>query len=251
MPRTSRFPGFQGMGLCLAVLLAGTIIGTDWANAQERAAPAVVKAEAEAILSGVIPGLIEELPNELGDRFAQDDLLARIDCDIHEANAQAARSESDAAQAIFTTRNSLFARGGIGRSEVEIAQAQAAAARARSLSSQAILKGCELRAPFAGIVVERLVNRYEYVEPGQPILSVVSSASPSVQIIAPSEWLQWVDVGTKGQLRLQATDRAYAIAVTALGPAVDPVSGTVTLLAEFDGEYPGVIPGMSGTVMFE
>lgn len=233
------------------VIAFGLSLGLSPAYAQDRTAPSVVKAEAEATLASVLAGTILELPFDLGDRFGKDDLLMRLDCSIQEAEAAAARSESEAAQVDFVARSALLARGGIGRAEVQVAAANAAATQAVVERAEAILDGCELRAPFDGYVSDRLVNRYEYVQSGEQMLSIVSAERPKLQIIAPSVWLRWMKPGQRGRFRLEAAEGDFTVSVSTIGATVDPVSRTVTLEADFDGDVRQILPGMSGLVQFE
>lgn len=219
--------------------------------AQDTTAPSVVRAKAEATISSVLSGTLEILPFDEGDQFSQGDILVKLDCAIQQAEAEAARADAEAARSTYTSRKALFARGGIGRSEVEISKASAAAADARTRGAEARLRGCEITAPFEGRISERLVNTFEYVQPSQPLFSIVSSGRPDVEIIAPAIWLRWMEIGQPGRLRLDAVEGTYNVKVTGLGSTVDPVSRTIKMSAAFEEDVPDILPGMSGLVSFE
>ncbi|MCV6594923.1 MAG: efflux RND transporter periplasmic adaptor subunit [Silicimonas sp.] len=221
------------------------------ASAQDRTAPAVVRAEAEATLSAALSGVIAKRPFEEGAAFAAGDVLIALDCAIPEAEAQAALAGQNSAEAQYQALAALAERGGTGRTEVAIAKADAAAARARARAAELRLAGCTVIAPFDGYVSEYAVNRHEYVQASEPLVSVLSSARPEIDVIAPADWLRWIKPGSTGRLRLDATGRDYAVTVTGIGASVDPVSRTVKLTAGLTEAAPDILPGMSGLVGFD
>lgn len=217
-------------------------------HAQEMTAPSVVRAQAEAILSTVIAGQINELHVAEGESFSEGDPLAEIDCAIYRSEAAAIRSESVGALAMAASREALFSRGGSGQLEVDVARAEALAATARAETAELRVGTCTIQAPFDGRVVEHAVNEFEHVEPGQPVLSIVSSGTPDLEIIAPAEWLTWLEPGMRGQLSLEAQREIYSVSISAIAPVVDPVSRTVKLTGTIEGNTDRLLPGMSGLV---
>jgi RND family efflux transporter MFP subunit len=236
-------------------LAAGTVlVALAWPNegqTQDFSAPSVVRAEAEATLSSEIPGRIDSLPFKSGEAFARGEVLIEIDCARFASQAKTAHAESAGAAAVAASREALFAKGGIGQLEVDMAKAAAAAALARVETAELQVGYCEVRAPFDGFVTEHMLNAFEFVEPGEPVLSIVSSGDLDLEIIAPADWLTWVGPGTGGELRLDAIDQSFGITIRSLAPVVDPVSRTVKLRADFNGDTTGARPGMSGLVAME
>ncbi len=220
-------------------------------QAQEFSAPSLVRAQDEATLSSEISGKINALPFEEGAAFRAGEVLVDLGCAIYRSEAAAAFAESTGALAAVAANQALFDRGGLGRLEVDLAKAEAAAAAARAKSADLRIDACQIRAPYDGRVAEHAVSTHEYVEPGQPVLSIVSTGTPDLEIIAPAEWLRWVEPGTRGQLRLDARREDFTVTIETLGPIVDPVSRTVKLTAAFGGDAGGVLPGMTGLVILE
>lgn len=237
--------------LSLAALYAAFAPVPALAQDDGAATPAVAQARAQALLSSSLAGTVESLPIEEGRAFSKGDILARLDCAVQRAQAEAASADVQAAQAELTARKALQARGGIGKVQVALAEAQAAGARARLELAEAVVDKCEIKAPFDGRVVELSVNEFEYVQPASPLLSIVSTQRPEVEISAPSGWLRRVSVGSIGEVRFNELDRSFAIRITAIGATVDPVSATVKLKAAFEGDVDGILPGMSGLARFE
>jgi RND family efflux transporter MFP subunit len=217
-------------------------------QAQELTAPSVIRAQAEATLSSSVSGPISRLHVDEGESFKAGDILAEVDCAIYQSEAAAARAEADGAMALATSQEVLFSRGGSGQLEVDVAKAEAVAATARAETAELRVETCTIRAPYDGRVVEHAVNTFEYVETGQPMLSIVSSKLPDLEIIAPADWLNWLKPGTRGELRVEASREVFVVSVKAIAPVVDPVSRTVKLTGTFDGDTTGLLPGMSGLI---
>lgn len=214
-------------------------------------APSVVRAKAKAEFSSSLTGTIVALPFKEGSAFSKGDVLATLDCAVQRAQAEAAAADYQAARADFDAREALLARGGLGRVQVDVAKAQAAAARARQRLAEAVVEGCEIKAPFDGRIVEVSVNEFEYVEPSQPLLSIVSTERPEVEISAPSVWLRRIEVGSTGTVRFDEAADSFQIQITGIGATVDPISATIRLTAAFKGSVNGILPGMSGRASFE
>lgn len=235
-----------GFGWCILVVASGA-----FAQEPVLSAPAVVRAKAEAQFSSSLSGTIRALPFGDGASFSQGDLLVGLDCDIQRAEAEAAAADNKGAQAEFQARRALFARGGVGSVEVSVAEAQAAATQARQRLAQAVVSTCEIVAPFAGRVVETLVNEFEYVQSSQPLLSIVSGERPELEINAPAVWLRWMQVGSDGRVEFEALDNSFPVRISSIGAAIDPVSATIKVTAEFADDISGILPGMSGLVRFQ
>lgn len=230
-----------------------TLFSASAGLAQEPAllAPAVVRAQAEAEFSSSLAGIVSALPFEDGDTFAQGDRLVGLDCAVQKAEADAAAADNTAAQAEYQAGQALLARGGVGRVQVAVAEAQAAATQARQRLAEAVVSRCEIHAPFAGRVVETLVNEFEYVQASQPLLSIVSGERPQLEINAPAVWLRWMTVGSRGQVEFESLGDVFPVQISGIGAAIDPVSATIKIKAEFQTDIDGILPGMSGLVRFE
>ncbi len=231
---------------CVALLIFSTV-----AFAEPATAPSVARAEAQATLASTIAGTIEDLPFAEGSEFAKGDVLARFNCELYSAEAKALRAELQAAESRSSALEQLLERGAAGRAEVQATKALALAATANLETAEVRMKGCTITAPFDGKIIEYTANAFEYVQPSQPLVSVVSFGKPELEIIAPDTWLLWIAKGTTGQVQFEAAVGTFDIVITGIAPIVDPVSQTVKLLAAFQGDASAVLPGMSGLVRFE
>lgn len=156
-------------------------------------------AGAEFMATAPEPARIVEIPPAEGDRVARGDVLVRFD--VPSAAAEAARHEADIARAQALLESARLAqaraselveRGIISRREMEnadreLADAQADLARAEAArrTSEAAAARAIVRAPFAGIIAQRLHNPGDVVQgiATDPILRLVDP--DRLEVMAP------------------------------------------------------------------
>lgn len=219
-------------------------------NALGLQAPSVIRSDSEAELSSILSSTVQTMPFNEGSVFNKGDLLLAFDCAAQRVEVEVRAAEYNAEKAEYTGRAALHSRGGIGKTEVEVSKGRMAAAKARLRQAKVVADGCEIYAPFDGRIAEVAINQYEYVEPSQTLLSIVSTKGPRLEIIAPSSWLKWLKVGAEGTVSFDDVDSSFYIKIDSLGATVDPVSNTIKITAVFLGDVNDLLPGMSGLVRF-
>ncbi len=114
--------------------------------------------------------------------------IARLDAELALAQRQSARlsAVSDAIPA--AQRDEAQARG-------QVLGAQLAEARVALQMAQLDLDQTQVRAPFAGVVVERLRQDGEYARVGEPLLRLVDVGSLEVDLAVPVELAGFVRPG--------------------------------------------------------
>ena len=170
-----------------------------------------------------------------GDVVARlDDSVASMQLSSDKANVArlAAQLRYDRAQA--ERMESLFAQNAIAKA----ARDQAISARdvdAGALAqAQAVLSKSqynrdhdEIRAPFAGRVVQRLINPGEYATAGKPIVRLVDIGTLEVSAQAPIQYSQF---GHEGQtITTRIEDKLVPATVRAIVPVGDQLSRTVEI----------------------
>jgi RND family efflux transporter MFP subunit len=137
------------------------------------------------------PARIVEIPHAEGDRVASGDLLVRFaipsaDAEISRQRAEIARAHArlENVRATQSRSRELAERGIISRREMEnadneVAEAQAEVARAESAqaSAEAAVARAVIRAPFAGVIAQRLHN------PGD--LTQAIATDPILRLVDP------------------------------------------------------------------
>jgi len=253
----------QTCGLAGILLLCGINVGMasdqapgpvpDMSPDMGNGEPTVVRAQLTpkryTTLSSEIPARVEHIYAQEGDRFKQGEPLVALDCAMQRAQAAEARAAlAGAGKTMAVDRRLLELKSG-GALEVAIATADEGKAEARLESATVVLSKCAIAAPFSGRVAEQKVRMHQYVQAGQAMLDILDDSVLEVEFIAPSRWLAWVKPGMPFHLVLDETGKTYPAKVARLGAKVDPVSHSVKITGEIEGNFPDLIAGMSGRVL--
>jgi len=211
----------------------------------------LVAPQLEASLASPMLGRILSLNVSLGSTFAKDKALVVFDC--KEQNARVAMGAAEVAAARENHEAKLRLQGLQAAAEVDVALAAAALDKARAQSAlfRAQAAQCIVNAPFAGRVAKVHVKPHQSVTAGQPLVDIVNEAPPKLRLNVPSKWLAWLTRGRVFTVAIDETHRTYQARVTAINARVDAASQTVELEATVNNPGPELLPGMSGTAMFD
>lgn len=213
----------------------------------------IIRARHQAVLSSQIEGEIIDLPIGFGESFNKDATLVKFDCVRQKAEAQAAAAQVDLQQRKVQANKTLEQYESISQYEIFSARAELNRAESAFKALNARVNGCEIKAPFAGRVVESMINRFEAVAANQPLIKIVDPRHLEIELIVPSSWLTWIKPGSHFTFVVDDNDSQLSATVTRLAPVVDPVSKTVKLLAELSPlavSQANIRPGMSGRAVF-
>jgi RND family efflux transporter MFP subunit len=237
------------IGGFIAIIMTGAIASAAWA--QESAPRGIVRALNEAWLSSDLGFQILDLPLREGDSFAMGDRLVAFDCEALRAEAKAAEAKHDVEKLTYANNKKLAELKAVGRFEVGLSEARQKETAAQVEAYRIRLKHCEILAPFPGRVSELRVHAHEVPERLQPLMRVIDTSTLEIDVILPSTWLKWLKTGTPFTMKIEETGATLKAEVVRIGAAVDPVSQTIKVVARFTGETKDILPGMTGTVMFQ
>jgi membrane fusion protein (multidrug efflux system) len=128
---------------------------------------------------------------------------------------------------------------------LRLAEAQLAAARADLGVDSRALEEATVRAPFDGIVVERLVSLGEYVQIGKSLVEIVSLNPIEVSFRVAEVDSSFVRTGQQVDVHVAPyPDRSFAAAVTMISPTIDPQTRTLRVKAALDNSEGLLRPGL-------
>ncbi len=210
----------------------------------------VLRARDMATLSSELAGRILSMPYADGQSFDEGDVLVNFDCSAYRARLTAAQASVRVAQEELGHTRQLASLNSVGRFEVTLAEARQSQARAEAEVYAVQVERCEIKAPFGGQVVQRLVKPHESVAAGAPLLEIVDNASLEVRLLVPSSWLGWLSPGQPFSFVPDETHRPLQARVERLGATIDEGSQTLLLIGTLPGDAPGLLAGMSGNAEF-
>ncbi len=270
--------GLLGLGVASAAV-AGVAIGnhqsaTEWAETNP-AAPAepvdvtpvkaelpvapdpvtlvrgVINPQNESTIASKMTARIVAMPYNEGQSFPAGALLAKFDCSQMTAELKAAEAAAAAYRKTYETNVELDQFEAVGKNEVAVSKANLGKANAEAAAVSAQFSDCEMRAPFAGTIVEQIAHVREVAASGQPLLKIQSGRDVDMELIVPSKWLTWLKPGAGFAFAIDETGNVIRGRVKRFGASVDPVSKTVRVTGTVAQRSGLVLPGMSGTATFD
>lgn len=211
---------------------------------------ALIKPLHEAVLSNELAAKVTKINVSEGGRFKKGELLVKFDCKRYKAELAAARAEYRARDKVHKNNQELAQLNAVGKLELDVSKAQSRKALAEFNVVNARKQSCTIMAPWNGRVVEIKANEHEVIAPGQEIMSILDDSSLKIEMIVPSRWLSWLKAGAAQTMKIDETQKEYAINIVRLGARVDPVSQTIRVIAGFSEKVQDILAGMSGTVTF-
>jgi multidrug efflux pump subunit AcrA (membrane-fusion protein) len=113
-----------------------------------------------------------------------------------------------------------------------------------------------VRAPFAGVVTVVRGRAGEWVEPGTPVLRIVSADALRAEGFAPADALDALQVGARVKFVIAASDESTDVAaadvktyqgrLAFVSPEIDPVNRQVRIWAELDNSNHELRAGQQG-----
>lgn len=224
----------------------------------------VVEASRRATLSAEVSGRIEAVHVDVDDYVEAGSVVIEIRDRDYQARldkAKAALAEANAnledAQTEFRRIQDLRDQKLISQADYDRAQASFKSARAQAKSAEADLAeaGEQLghtlvRAPYSGVVVERLVEPGETVSPGKKLISGYAQGELRVQARVPQSLIGQVRAHRQARIALLENERSFAASKLIVHPVADPLNHSFLVRLELGDAVQSLYPGMLVKVAF-
>jgi RND family efflux transporter MFP subunit len=208
-------------------------------------------AREEATIAAQVAGQLEQSYVEIGSAVAAGQALALIDTAAYEALAKVsaanlARAKASAANAAQNLkrvqdlqREKIASSSDLDAAVAEAASTQAdvRAAEAQEAVARLNLERSHVRAPFAGVVAERIASPGDYLAVGAPIVRLVQTNPLRLRLEVPERESAAVRPGQAVRVTVEGDTNVYAGELARLAPAIREASRM--LLVEADVANPG------------
>lgn len=144
-----------------------------------------VKADLQANVAFRISGPIVNIPVKVGDHVKKGALLAQMDDRDYKLQLSATQAEYDGIKAQADRVIELYRRGSANQSDYEKATYGLQQITSKLKAHTNSLKDTRLTAPFDAVVEKILYRSGETVGAGYPVISLISSSVPVIQISVP------------------------------------------------------------------
>lgn len=217
-----------------------------------------VVAQESSDVTATVQGKVLTVLVDRGSRVKFGDPLLRLDATSASLSAQSIRAQLGAAQAQeqlakdeCRRSQALLDKGAITRSQYEremtsctAAAQNVAATRAQlQLASKSIADGI-VRAPFAGVITQRMISPGEWVGPGVPLVTLVDDDPLRVDLSVPEAWVPKIKLGQLVFVEgIAYPGQRYTARVTKVGSEIGRMNRALVVEAELLPGSP-LVPGM-------
>ena len=213
-------------------------------------ARALVSATEKVSISSELSARVEKINYLLGDAFKKGDVLISFDCELYKAQKEVIQSNYDSAKIQLENDKELLDMRSIGKLQYQLSVSALKKAKAELDIATLNVKRCKIIAPYDGKVMDVYTSIFTSIEQRQPLMDIVGDGLLEAEIVVPSNWLRWLKKDHPVKITIDETGETLDAKVISLGAAVDAVSQTIELKAQFNEKYETLIPGMSGIVEF-
>jgi membrane fusion protein (multidrug efflux system) len=224
-------------------------VDVDTARMQEVTEEVRVTGRIEAVQSIELrpdePGRIVELLFREGQRVTQGTPLVRIDDALLRAQAERADAERELATQQLDRAKRLRAENASAPADLERAQAAARSAEATLAVLKLQIERSVVRAPFSGVVGQRLVSLGDYVTSATPLLTLQTVDPQWAVIDVPERYAAQLKRGQNIEFGIAAQPgRVFSASVDFVDPVVQSTSRAILVKARTPNPDGALLPGM-------
>lgn len=226
------------------LLLSPALAGADeWLDC-------IMEPNARVNVSSEVPGIIEEMAVERGDRVSKGQAVVFLKSAAEKSAVALAQAKLDFGLRKAQRSKDLVKKELISIDEMDELETENRIAELELEQAKERLNMRMIKSPVDGVVVERLLSPGEYVN-NEPILNIASIDPLNVEVIVP--------VARMGELRRGMTaevmsewpkDKRYRGKVVIVDPVADPASGTFGVRVELDNPRHRIPAGVKCQVRF-
>jgi len=151
--------------------------------------PAVIGANRLSELGFQVGGMLQELPIKESQRLKRGDLIAKLDQRNFKSAVDSAKAQFQSAEAEYQRAVRLAKEDAIAGNVLEQRKTQFDVTKAQLDQAEKALADSVLRAPFNGVVAQKLVKKLQTISPGQAVVHFMSADSLEATIDLPASFL--------------------------------------------------------------
>ena len=251
--------------IVFSTLLPATEIGllkplSQIAEHPRRAAPATAVSINNSTLSAEIQAQVQKILVGVSEPVVKDQLLLQLDCTDYGLASELAHAGVEAAQARLTLArsqrdrsNSLLKRDLVSQESADTAVTEALASQAQLDQAKLAVKQaqvdvarCSIKAPFDGVIVERIANEGQLAAVGTPLLSITETARMELSAQVNPDEVEQLEKAES--LTFSTVDNTYAVELLRVGGTVNTATGDQEVRLSFIDHKPP--PGTAGQLQW-
>lgn len=210
---------------------------------------ATLEAEQEATVVSKVRGIIEELYVEEGDRVQAGQVIAKIEDEQYQIEADRAKATLDRLYNDFQRNKELFERELISAEAFQNSQYEYESQKATYDLAALNLEYTSVRSPISGVISERFVKAGNMIGTDQQMYRVTDFSPLQAVLHIPEHEMAKIRNDQRAELRVDALpNETFVGHVERISPVVDSETGTFKVTIYVDETRDMLRPGMFGRV---
>ena len=200
-------------------------------------------------ISGSEAGIVADVKFDSGETVKAGQPLVQLDTSKENADLQATQAQIPAAKVDLDRKKRLVVTGAVGQYDVDAAQAKYDSLVAQAVSLKATIERRLLVAPFGGLLGIRKVNKGQYLQPGDEVVSLQDLSVMRMRFLIGQKDYAKIKLGQEIEARFDAYPAdVFKGKITAIEPSVKYTSGIIPIQAEIPNSDLKLLPGMYGSL---
>lgn len=163
-----------------------------------------VTARTASTVSSKLMGTVRAVHVREGDLVKKGDLLVTLDRRQVQAQLEKAQANAEVAAKEYRRYQQLLSTQSVTQQEFDRAEARHRQAQAAVAAATVSSKDANVRAPYDGRVVAKMINRGDLASPGTPFLTIEQEGLFCTDLVLPERHIQAVKIGLEVQVVVPA-----------------------------------------------
>jgi len=243
------------MGKAFGAVVVSVMFLCGWsspAGAEERRQfDGLIEPSRVVALSSQVPGILESVRVERGDRVAKGQIVATLNAAIEKAAAQVSRSRVEFAKRKVARNEELYRKQLIAVHDKDEMETELHIAEAQLREDEEKVNLRTIVSPLDGVVVERLRSAGEYV--GEDAVLKIARIDPlHVEVVMPAAFYGTVKIGAQADVVPESPlEGKFSAKVTIVDRVIDAASGTFGVRLEMANRDYRLPAGLKCKVTFK
>lgn len=192
----------------------------------------LVEPYVEVEIGSGVPGILDQVPVDRGDRVRKDQVVAELRSDLERASYNLVKARVEYAARRVERSKELYRRQMISIEERDELETEHALLELELIEAEERLKLRTIRSPLDGVVVKRHFSPGEYIQQ-DPIMLLAQIDPLRVEVVVPVTLYGRIEVGMTAGVEWEIpTGGPHFATVTIVDPVVDAASGTIGIRLE-------------------
>lgn len=201
------------------------------------------------VITADISGRISRVLFKAGSEVNEGDLLVQQGTSEEQAQLRSNQAAAVLAKSNLKRTAELYSKKVASKSELDNAQSSYDSAVADVDNTRAIIEKKSIRAPFSGRLGIRLVDLGQFINAGDPVVSLQSINKMYVNFSLPQQFNAKISTGLSIRIESDAVpNRQFIGRITVIDPEIDTATRSVRLQAVIDNPRQELLPGMFTTI---